>query len=72
MFFTKDYGFSFDVFFDKYNPKIKKESIQANLNLKYFLLHYSEDNKKIGLKYKFALASYDIDKKEMMLGIWLK
>ncbi len=72
MFFTQYYGFSFDIFFDRYNPKIKKENIQANLNLKYILLHYSDNNKKIGLKYKSALASYDIDKKEIMLGVWLK
>jgi hypothetical protein len=65
MFFTDDFNFSID-----------KKSITANLNLGYILFHYLEDNKnfryskKIGLKYKFALVTYDFNQKEAKLGVF--
>lgn len=59
MFFTKDYNFSVD-----------KDDIKANLNLDNILFHYSKNSKKIGLRYKFGIATYDFKKKEAKVGLF--
>ena len=60
MFFTDLYSFSLD-----------KDKITASLNLGNILFHYSKENPRMGLKYKFAIATYDFKQKEARVGIFL-
>lgn len=61
-----------DMFFtDKYNFYLSKGEIKANINLDYLLAHYSKESKKVGLKYKFALLTYDFKNHEFKFGLFL-
>ncbi len=61
MFFTEDYDFSID-----------KDDTKVNINLSNLLFHYSENSKKIGLKYKFAIATYDFKQREAKIGLFFE
>ncbi|AJF63117.1 MAG: hypothetical protein QT11_C0001G0993 [archaeon GW2011_AR20] len=60
MFFTDLFGFYLD-----------KDNFEANLNFHNLLAHYSKDSKKIGLKYDFAIVTYDIKQKELKFGVFI-
>ncbi len=60
-----------DMFFtDLYSFSLNKDEINANLNFKNILFHYSKDSWKIGLRYKFLITTYDFYKKEAKLGLF--
>ena len=57
MFFTQPFSGEIGIEKDSTGFRFGKGNITANLNLKYFFLHYSEDSKTIGLKFGPAIAT---------------
>ena len=60
MFFTDSFIFSAGT-----------RGLEANLNLSNVLFHISKDSKIVGLRHKFAIATYDLKHKEARLGVFL-
>ena len=62
-----------DMFFTEpssYNFTIDKDEIIANLNLRNILFHYSRESQAIGLRYKFAIGTYDFEQNEARFGMF--
>ena len=60
-----------DMFFTNlYNFSIDKDKIVGNINFGNILFHYSKENPRMGLRYKFAIATYDFKQKELRIGLF--
>ena len=54
-----------------YNFTVDEEGIIANLNLRNILyLHYSRQSQALGLRYKFAIGTYDFKQDEARFGVF--
>ena len=61
MFFTEGVIFTFGTM-----------GLEANLNFNNALLHISKDSRMAGLRYKFAIATWDFKQKEAHLGVFFE
>ena len=62
-----------DMFFaEGYNFSVDKRGVTASLNLENLLMHYSKESQKLGLRYKFAIATWDFKQKEAHLGVFFE
>ncbi len=62
-----------DMFFtDLFSFSIGRKKPEVSINLKNLLVHSSENKRVLGLKYGFAITTYDFKRKEVRIGFLLK